>query len=97
MVHSPNPITYIKAFELIRDLLANIQAAKIHGHAPGYFSFNVPGGRCETCEGDGVQKIEMQFMADLYLTCESCKGKRSKKRKPLTFGTTEKMLTIFFP
>ena len=74
-----NPITYIKAFELIRDLLANTQAAKIHGHAPGYFSFNVPGGRCETCEGDGVQKIEMQFMADLYLTCESCKGKRYKK------------------
>ncbi len=74
-----NPITYIKAFELIRDLLAGTQAAKIHGHAPGYFSFNVPGGRCETCEGDGVQKIEMQFMADLYLTCESCKGKRYKK------------------
>jgi len=74
-----NPITYIKAFELIRDLLANTQAAKIHGYAPGYFSFNVPGGRCETCEGDGVQKIEMQFMADLYLTCESCKGKRYKK------------------
>jgi excinuclease ABC subunit A len=74
-----NPITYIKAFELIRDLLANTQAAKIHGYAPGYFSFNVPGGRCETCEGDGVQKIEMQFMADLYLTCESCKGRRYKK------------------
>ncbi len=74
-----NPITYIKAFELIRDLLANTQAAKVHGYAPGYFSFNVPGGRCETCEGDGVQKIEMQFMADLYLTCESCKGKRYKR------------------
>ena len=74
-----NPITYIKAFELIRDLLAGTQAAKIHGYAPGYFSFNVPGGRCETCEGDGLQKIEMQFMADLYLTCESCKGKRYKK------------------
>ncbi|MGA9408216.1 MAG: excinuclease ABC subunit UvrA, partial [Bacteroidota bacterium] len=74
-----NPITYIKAFELIRDLLASTQAAKIHSYAPGYFSFNVPGGRCETCEGDGVQKIEMQFMADLYLTCESCKGKRYKK------------------
>ncbi|HTR80940.1 MAG TPA: excinuclease ABC subunit UvrA [Bacteroidota bacterium] len=74
-----NPITYIKAFELIRDLLAGTQSAKIHGYAPGYFSFNVPGGRCETCEGDGLQKIEMQFMADLYLTCESCKGKRYKK------------------
>jgi excinuclease ABC subunit A len=74
-----NPITYIKAFELIRDLLAGTQAAKIHGYGPGYFSFNVPGGRCETCEGDGLQKIEMQFMADLYLTCESCKGTRYKK------------------
>ena len=74
-----NPITYIKVFELIRDLLAGTQAAKIHGYGPGYFSFNVPGGRCETCEGDGLQKIEMQFMADLYLTCDSCKGKRYKK------------------
>ncbi|HTX17245.1 MAG TPA: excinuclease ABC subunit UvrA [Bacteroidota bacterium] len=74
-----NPITYIKTFELIRDLLAGTQAAKIRGYGPGYFSFNVPGGRCETCEGDGLQKIEMQFMADLYLTCESCKGKRYKK------------------
>jgi excinuclease ABC subunit A len=74
-----NPITYIKAFEIIRELLAGTQAAKIHGYHPGYFSFNVPGGRCETCEGDGVQKIEMQFMADLYLTCESCKGKRYKQ------------------
>ncbi|MBF8249174.1 MAG: excinuclease ABC, A subunit, partial [Bacteroidetes bacterium] len=74
-----NAITYIKAFDLIRDLLANSQAAKIRGFKPGHFSFNVPGGRCETCEGDGVQKIEMQFLADIYLTCESCKGKRFKK------------------
>ncbi|MBI3006040.1 MAG: excinuclease ABC subunit UvrA [Ignavibacteriales bacterium] len=74
-----NPITYIKAFDLIRDLLSETQAAKIRGFKPGHFSFNVPGGRCETCEGDGVQKIEMQFLADLYLTCESCKGKRFKK------------------
>jgi excinuclease ABC subunit A len=74
-----NPITYIKVFDQIRDLLASVQAARMHGFKPGYFSFNVPGGRCDTCEGDGVQKIEMQFMADLYLTCESCKGKRYKK------------------
>lgn len=74
-----NPITYIKAFDLIRDLLANVPAARIRGFKPGYFSFNVPGGRCEVCEGDGVQKIEMQFLADLYLTCEACKGKRFKQ------------------
>ncbi len=74
-----NPTTYIKAFDLVRELLARTPAAKIHGFAPGHFSFNVPGGRCETCEGDGVQRIEMQFLADLYLPCESCKGKRFKK------------------
>ncbi len=73
-----NPVTYIKAFDVIRDLLANTQQAKIRGYKPGYFSFNVPGGRCEVCEGDGYQKIEMQFLADLYLLCESCKGKRFK-------------------
>ena len=74
-----NPITYIKAFDLIRDQLARTPAAKVHGYSPGHFSFNVPGGRCETCEGDGVQKVEMQFLADLYLPCETCKGKRFKK------------------
>lgn len=74
-----NPATYIKAFDLIRDLLAATPGAKVRGFKPGHFSFNVPGGRCETCEGDGVQKIEMQFLADLYLTCESCKGKRFKQ------------------
>ena len=74
-----NPITYIKAFDLIRDLLARTQAARARGFKPGHFSFNVPGGRCETCEGDGVQHIEMQFLADVYLPCESCKGKRFKQ------------------
>ncbi|MBI1804760.1 MAG: excinuclease ABC subunit UvrA [Ignavibacteriae bacterium] len=74
-----NPITYIKAFDIIRDLLASTQAAKIHGYLPGYFSFNVEGGRCEACEGSGIQTIEMQFLADLELTCEVCKGKRYKK------------------
>jgi len=74
-----NPITYIKIFDLIRDLLARTPAAKTHGYAPGHFSFNVPGGRCEVCEGDGLQRIEMQFLADIFLPCESCKGKRFKQ------------------
>jgi excinuclease ABC subunit A len=74
-----NPATYIKAFDVIRDAFAGTQAAKIHGYTPGSFSFNVPGGRCETCEGSGIQTIEMQFLADLELTCEVCKGKRFKK------------------
>jgi excinuclease ABC subunit A len=66
-------------FDLIRDLLSKTPSARARGFKPGHFSFNVPGGRCETCEGDGVQKIEMQFLADLYLTCETCKGKRFKQ------------------
>ena len=74
-----NPATYIKVFDLIRDLLSKTPSARARGFKPGHFSFNVPGGRCETCEGDGVQKIEMQFLADLYLTCETCKGKRFKR------------------
>jgi excinuclease ABC subunit A len=74
-----NPITYIKAFDLIRELLAGVQASKIRGYTPGYFSFNVPGGRCDACEGSGVQVVEMQFLADLTLPCDSCKGKRFKK------------------
>jgi excinuclease ABC subunit A len=74
-----NPITYIKIFDLIRDLLAHTPAAKTYGYAPGHFSFNVPGGRCEVCEGDGLQRIEMQFLADIFLPCESCKGKRFKQ------------------
>ncbi|MFI5251203.1 MAG: excinuclease ABC subunit UvrA [Bacteroidota bacterium] len=74
-----NPCTYIKTFDLVRELFSKIQASKIHGYTPGYFSFNVPGGRCETCEGTGIQTIEMQFLADLELTCEVCQGKRFKK------------------
>ena len=73
-----NPATYIKAFDEIRTLFSEQQLAKVRGYKPGYFSFNVPGGRCEECEGEGVVKIEMQFMADIYLTCENCKGKRFK-------------------
>jgi len=73
-----NPATYVKAWDEIRDLYADQQLARVRGYKPGYFSFNIPGGRCEECEGDGVVKIEMQFMADLYLMCESCNGKRFK-------------------
>ncbi|MDD8019030.1 MAG: excinuclease ABC subunit UvrA, partial [Bacteroidota bacterium] len=74
-----NPVTYLGVFDSIRDLLSKTPMAKIHGYQPGFFSFNVPGGRCDVCEGDGLQQVEMQFMADLYLTCEGCKGKRYKK------------------
>jgi excinuclease ABC subunit A len=74
-----NPATYIKVMDVIRDLFANTQAAKMRGYTPGYFSFNVPNGRCDVCEGSGIQIIEMQFLADLQLTCDACKGKRFKK------------------
>ena len=74
-----NPVTYLKAFDHIRDLLASTQSAKMHGYTPGYFSFNVEGGRCDVCEGSGIQTVEMQFLADLELVCEACQGKRYKK------------------
>jgi len=74
-----NPATYTKAFDGIRDLFANTRQSKIMGYTPGHFSFNVPGGRCENCQGEGVQKIEMQFMADIELTCEVCNGARFRK------------------
>ena len=74
-----NPVTYIQVFDQIRALFAATQSAKIHGYTPGMFSFNVPGGRCDECEGDGVLKVEMQFLADLFLPCDVCKGKRYKK------------------
>ena len=74
-----NPATYTKAFDGIRDLFAETRQSKIMGYEPGHFSFNVPGGRCEACQGEGIQKIEMQFMADIELTCEECGGKRYRK------------------
>jgi len=74
-----NPATYIKAWDEIRGLFADQQLSKVRGYKPGYFSFNIEGGRCEECEGEGVVKIEMQFMADLFLTCEACCGKRFKE------------------
>ena len=74
-----NPVTYVKAYDAIRQLFADQPLSKQRGYKPSHFSFNVDGGRCETCQGEGVVKIEMQFMADIFLTCESCKGKRFKQ------------------
>jgi len=71
-----NPATYTGAFTPIRDWFAGLPEAKTRGYKPGRFSFNVKGGRCEACQGDGVIKIEMHFLPDVYVTCESCKGKR---------------------
>nr|MBI1231979.1 excinuclease ABC subunit A [Cytophagales bacterium] len=73
-----NPVTYVKAYDAIRTLYSDQPIAKQRSYKPAFFSFNVDGGRCEACQGEGTQKIEMQFMADIYLTCESCKGKRFK-------------------
>lgn len=71
-----NPSTYIKLFDQIRTLFSELPASKLRGYKPGRFSFNIKGGRCETCEGAGVKEIEMHFMADIYVTCEVCKGSR---------------------
>ncbi|MCC6464635.1 MAG: ATP-binding cassette domain-containing protein, partial [Planctomycetes bacterium] len=71
-----NPATYTNVFGLMRDLFARTQEAKMRGYEPGRFSFNVPGGRCEACEGQGVKLIEMHFLPDVHVTCESCGGKR---------------------
>ena len=73
-----NPVTYIKAFDQIRDLFASTREAQAAGYSAGSFSFNIPGGRCETCQGDGTVTVEMQFLADVELICEECKGMRYK-------------------
>jgi excinuclease ABC subunit A len=73
-----NPITYIKAFDAIREVFASTPEARKRGYSPGYFSFNIPGGRCETCQGDGTVTLEMQFLADVELLCEECGGRRYK-------------------
>lgn len=73
-----NPVTYLKAWDEIRKLFANTQIAKNRGYKLSHFSFNVAGGRCEECQGEGIIKVEMQFMADIYLECEHCKGHRFK-------------------
>lgn len=74
-----NPITYIKAYDDIRSLYASLKLSKLRGYTPGYFSFNVDGGRCDECKGEGETVVEMQFLADVHLTCETCKGKRFKR------------------
>jgi excinuclease ABC subunit A len=74
-----NPVTYIKAYDEIRDLFARQPLSKMRGFLPKHFSFNVDGGRCDTCKGEGEQVVEMQFLADVHLTCEVCGGKRFKE------------------
>ncbi len=73
-----NPVTYIKAFDLIRSLFAATREAERRGYTAGHFSFNIPGGRCEACQGDGTVTVEMQFLADVELVCDECKGTRFK-------------------
>lgn len=73
-----NPVTYVKAWDDIRKIFADQKAAKLQGFKASHFSFNMPGGRCEECQGEGIIKVEMQFMADVYLQCEHCKGRRFK-------------------
>ncbi|MCL4842816.1 MAG: excinuclease ABC subunit UvrA [Bryobacteraceae bacterium] len=73
-----NPVTYSKAFDIIRDLFARTPESDKRGYTPGHFSFNVAGGRCETCQGDGTVTVEMQFLADVELVCEDCRGARYK-------------------
>ncbi|HMK61375.1 MAG TPA: excinuclease ABC subunit UvrA [Dissulfurispiraceae bacterium] len=74
-----NPLTYLKIFEPIRKLFSQQSEAKAHGYTPGFFSFNMPGGRCETCKGEGYQKLEMYFFEDIYVKCEDCKGRRYRE------------------
>ena len=74
-----NPATYTKLFDEIRRIFASTKEAKARGYKEGRFSFNVKGGRCETCQGDGVLRIEMNFLPDVYVQCSDCKGKRYNK------------------
>ncbi|MBG0860334.1 MAG: excinuclease ABC subunit UvrA [Bacteroidales bacterium] len=74
-----NPVTYLKAYDEIRKLYSELQASVQNNYKPAHFSFNVEGGRCEECQGEGIIRVEMQFMADVELTCEACKGRRFKK------------------
>ena len=75
-----NPVTYLKAFDDIRKIFASLREARVRNFGPGHFSFNVPGGRCEACQGAGTETIEMQFLADVQLVCEECRGKRYQKK-----------------
>ena len=74
-----NPVTYIKAYDEIRALYSDLPISRTRKYKPSHFSFNVEGGRCEVCEGEGEVTIEMQFMADIHLLCENCHGKRFKQ------------------
>jgi excinuclease ABC subunit A len=74
-----NPATYTGAFSIIRDLFARLPASRVRGYGPGRYSFNVKGGRCERCKGDGILRIEMHFLPDVYVTCEQCRGRRFNK------------------
>jgi excinuclease ABC subunit A len=87
-----NPVTYVKAYDEIRDLFSKQQLSKIRGYKPGIFSFNTEGGRCETCKGEGEIVVEMQFLADVHLECEECRGKRFKGE---TLDVTYKDKNIF--
>ena len=86
-----NPLTYTGAFNSIRDLFAQLPSSRVRGYGPGRFSFNVKGGRCEHCEGDGVRKIEMNFLPPVYVTCEACGGRRFNRE---TLEITYKGLNI---
>ena len=100
-----NPVTYIKAYDEIRDLYATQPLSKMRGFQPKHFSFNVDGGRCDTCKGEGEQIVEMQFLADVHLTCESCGGKRFKeevlevtfKEKSIHESIYQSLLLLFRP
>ena len=74
-----NPVTYIKAYDEIRDLFSKQPLSKMRGFLPKHFSFNVEGGRCDACKGEGEQVVEMQFLADVHLVCEVCGGKKFKE------------------
>ena len=80
-----NPVTYIKAYDEIRKLFSLQRESRIRGYKPKHFSFNVDGGRCESCKGEGINTIEMQFMPDVNLTCESCNGTRFKREIPVSY------------
>jgi excinuclease ABC subunit A len=77
--HRSNPVTYIKAFDQVRSIFAQQPLAKQRGYGPGHFSFNVKGGRCEDCQGEGVVQVEMVFLADVFLPCDVCGGKRYRR------------------
>lgn len=89
-----NPVTYVKAYDAIRELMASQPLSKLRDYKAKHFSFNVDGGRCDTCKGEGEQVIEMQFLADMRLECESC-GENVLKMKCLKYVTVKKIFTIF--